>query len=394
MSTRQLMQWIYQAPAQERAEAAALLAKSYIAGDAIPEERREQEATLTVLLDDTSPLVRRALATVLGPSNRAPHHVILSLLQDQADIATIIAQKSPLLVDAELVDLVAQGQPRTQVAVARRRHVSKAVAAAISEVGVPEACTELLHNNTAQIAVFSVTRMAERLGTDASVREALLERNDLPHPIRQQLMTHLSNVLSAFLTTRGWLPRQRALDISRDAVERATLVLADLSDASSLASLVQHLAESGQLTAALLFRALCIGNIAFFEEALVQLSHLPRARVYALVQDRRSGGFQALYRRCGLPESAYAAFKAALDVLAETEHEELAPGQLQFSHRMLRRVLERYVASKPEETDQLLLLLRRYAAEAAREEARRYAVENIHMMSVQKNKSPRRSRAA
>jgi hypothetical protein len=113
-----------------------------------------------------------------------------------------------------------------------------------------------------------------------------------------------------------------------------------------------------------------------------------------LVQDRGTSGFQALYRRCGLPESAYAAFKAALDVLAETGHEELAPGQLHFSHRMLRRVLERYMASKPEETDQLLLLLRRYAAEAAREEARRYAVENIHMMSVQKNKSPRRSRAA
>lgn len=394
MSTRQLMQWIYQAPAQERAEAAALLAKSYIAGEADAAERREQEATLTVLLDDSSPLVRRALATVLGPSNRAPHHVILALLQDQADIAALIVQCSPVLVDAELVDLVAQGQPRTQISVAQRRHISKAVGAAIAEVGVPEACTELLHNNTAQIAIFSVTRMAERLGTDASVREALLERNDLPQAIRQQLMTHLSNVLSGFLIHHGWLPRQRAFDITRDAVERATLTLADLSDAGSLTSLVQHLAESGQLTAALLFRALCIGNIAFFEEALVQLSHLPRPRVYALVQDRGTSGFAALYRRCGLPQSAYAAFKASLDVLAETPPEELESGQLHFSHRMLRRVLERYLASKPDETDQLLLLLRRFAAEAAREEARRYAVENIHMMAVQKTKTPRKRSAA
>jgi uncharacterized protein (DUF2336 family) len=376
MSARQLMQWIYEAPAPERAEAATLLAKSYIAGGTSLEERREQEAMLTILLDDTSPLVRRALANILGPSNRAPHHVILSLLQDHADIAAIIVQRSPLLVDAELVDLVAQGQVRTQIAVAQRRHVSKAVAAAIAEIGTPEACMELLNNNTAQIAVFSITRMAERLGANAAVREALLGRGDLPHSTRQLLMTHLSDVLGAFLVQQGWLPRQRALDITRDAVERASLVLSDLSDAAGLASLVLHLAESGQLTAALLFRALCAGNIGFFEEALVQLSHLPRERVYALVQDRGSNGFQALYRRCGLPESAYAAFKAALDVLAGTEPEQRAPGQLHFSHRMLRLVLERYMASQPEETDQLLLLLRRYATEAARQEARRYAVQN------------------
>jgi uncharacterized protein (DUF2336 family) len=384
------MQWIYQAPANERAEAAALLAKSYISDKLDKEERRAQEATLTVLLDDSSPLVRRTLASSLASSSKAPHHVILSLLQDQPDIAAIVVQNSPLLVDAELVDLVAQGQPRTQIAVAQRRHVSKAVAAAIAEVGVPQACIELLHNATAQIATFSVTRMAERLGTDACVREALLERNDLPFAIRQQLMLHLSNVLSTFLIKKGWLHRQRAIDITRDAVERATLVLANLSDASSLSALVLHLAESGQLTPALLFRALCIGNTGFFEESLVQLSHMPRERVYALVQDRGANGFKALYKRCGLPLAAYAAFKAALDVLSEAETQEPSPGQLQFSHHMLQEVIKRYIASSPDETDQILLLLRRFAAEAAREEARRYAIENIHGLSMSRQKARRR----
>ncbi len=229
--------------------------------------------------------------------------------------------------------------------------------------------------------------MAERLGSDASVREALLARNDLPHSIRQQLMTHLSNVLNSFLVTHGWLHRQRALDVTREAVERATLVLADLSDANNLTSLVAHLAESGQLTSVLLFRALCIGNIAFFEEAMVQLSHMPRNRVSALVQDRGTNGFQALYRRCGLPGSAYAAFKAALDVLCETAPEEFSPGHLHFSRKVLEKVMARYMASGPDETDQLLLLLRRFTAEAARGEARRYAVERIQGLAVQKNKT-------
>lgn len=389
MSARQLMQWIYQAPAQERAEAASLLAKSYIAGDAAPEERRAQEATLTVLLDDSSPIVRRALASALAGSAKAPHHVILTLMQDQVDIAAIVAERSPLLVDAELVDLLAQGLPRLQIAIAQRRNISKAVSAAIAEVGVPEACTVLLCNPTAHIAVFSVTRLAERLGTDPGVREALLERDDLPFAIRQQLITHLSAVLSTFLVQRGWMHKQRALDITRDAVERSTLVLADLSDASNLSSLVMHLSETGQLTSALLFRALCVGNIGFFEEALVQLSQMPRQRVYAIVQERATNGFQALYKRCGLPNTAYPAFRAALDVLAENEPEELKPGQLHFSRRMLEKVIARYQASGIDDTDHLLLLLRRFAAEAARQEARRYAVENIHGLAMQKRKGRR-----
>ncbi len=132
------MQWIYQASAQERAEAAALLAKAYITNGTDDEEHRAQEATLTLLLDDTSPLVRRALAQALAGSPHAPHHIILTLVQDQTDIAAAVAQRSPLLVDAELVDLVAQGQARVQIAVAQRRGVSKAVAAALAEVGCPE----------------------------------------------------------------------------------------------------------------------------------------------------------------------------------------------------------------------------------------------------------------
>ncbi len=125
----------------------------------------------------------------------------------------------------------------------------------------------------------------------------------------------------------------------------------------------------------------------------MQLSQMPRQRVYAIVQDRGTSGFHALYKRCGLPQSAYPAFKAALDVLAENEPEEIAPGQLHFSRRMLEKVITRYQASNPDDTDHLMLLVRRFAAEAAREEARRYAVENIHGLASEKRRA-RSMRAA
>ena len=45
--------------------------------------------------------------------------------------------------------------------------------------------------------------------------------------------------------------------------------------------------------------------------------------------------------------------------------------------RMIERVLTRYESAAPDELDQLLALLRRFAAEAAREEARSYTADLV-----------------
>ena len=45
---------------------------------------------MTVLLDDSSPDVRFALADALASSPEAPRHVLLSLAADQPDIAELV----------------------------------------------------------------------------------------------------------------------------------------------------------------------------------------------------------------------------------------------------------------------------------------------------------------
>ena len=84
MIVERFLQWVRTAPVSRRAEAAHALARSYLYSPLAQEERDGVEAAMTVLLDDPAAHVRYALADALGASDKAPHHIILTLAADQA----------------------------------------------------------------------------------------------------------------------------------------------------------------------------------------------------------------------------------------------------------------------------------------------------------------------
>src|SRR5258708_30319846 len=182
MIVRQFLQWQRTASAAERADATSALARAYLYSDLSPDDRAAAEGALLMLLDDPSPLVRVALARALAASEHAPPTVILALAADQPEIAAWVLGHSPLLLDADLVDAVATCGSTAQLAIASRDLLPPAVAAAIAEVGSPEACLVLIENPRAGIARFSLDRIVERFGHLGAVREAMLARPHLPAP--------------------------------------------------------------------------------------------------------------------------------------------------------------------------------------------------------------------
>src|SRR5215218_9940423 len=138
MIVRHFLQWVRLAPSGERADATAMLARTYLYSQLTPDDRAAAEGAMLMLLDDPSPLVRRALAEALAGSEDAPPAVILALANEQPDIAAIVLGRSPILLDADLVDAVANGTSLTQTAIAQRAHLPCPVAAAIAEVGSAE----------------------------------------------------------------------------------------------------------------------------------------------------------------------------------------------------------------------------------------------------------------
>lgn len=367
MIVRRFLQWLRSAPASERTKAASILARAYLQSELSAEERGAIARAMLLLLDDSSSLVRAALAIGLASSPQAPLPIVRGLAADQPDIAAIILKTSPLLSEADLVDAAATGGPLAQQAIAGRKDLPPPVAAAIAEIGCAEACLVLIEN-IAALSPPSLTRIVERFGHLAAIRDAALIRSDIPVPIRHELVTKLSVALRDYVVARDWLPSARATDAAREACEKASVDLAGQTQQDEMRALVAHLRDSGQLTASLLLRALFAGHSALFEAALADLSGLGGARVRRLV--KTGEGLRALYDKAGLPALAYPAFHGALATLRENASRDAAA-----QSRRIERVLKSCEENR--ESASLLALLRDFSVEAARDEARIFCAQRL-----------------
>src|SRR5579864_5139943 len=376
MIVRHFLSWVRTAPAGERAEATRALARALLFSDLADDDRGAAEGALLMMLDDGSPLVRQAMAEVFANSVDAPPEIVRALASDQFAVAAPLLAQSPLLLDADLVDIVATGSSDVQCVIAGRRQLAAPVSAAIAEVGQAAACLELIENPDAEIAAMSLDRMVERFGHVADIREALLASDFLPASTRLKLVEKVSSVLVGFVTGQRWLSEERAAQVADEACERSKINIAATSEGGDLAHLVAHLRSSGGLTPGLLLRSLLSGRIELLHAALVELTGLPEKRIAGILAERAGSGLKALLTRAGFPSSMLAAFRAALNAVHEVGFVGTYDGMARLRSRMVERVLTSCQHDEAA-SDALLTMLRRYATESAREEARRYCDELV-----------------
>jgi len=373
MIVRRFLLWARSASPGQRADGVSALARAYLYSDLSADDRWEAETALTAMLDDPAALVRRAMAETFANAPEAPRHLVVALAGDQSDVAALVLARSPVLTEADLVDCAALGDEPAQVAIARRPHVTPGLGAALAEIAGPAALVALVDNPGAEIPAFSFARMVERHGSDAALRGALLDRPDLPVEVRQAVGVALAQSLASFVAGCGWMSAERTERVAREAREKATVAMTGEAAGADVARLVAHLRRTGQLTPALILRAVLSRSLAFAEAALADLTGLPISRVSGLIHDRRGGGLGPLYKRAGLPEALRPAFDAAFAALREVGSPDLRSAGAHLSRRMVERALTACAALPPDEAGRLLTLLRRFEVEAARDEAREFA---------------------
>ncbi len=369
MIVQRFLHWLETAPKSSRADAAAALARASLSEEMPGHEKEAAEAALTLLLDDPSLKVRLAMADALASDAATPRHLIMALAQDQAEIAMLVLCRSPVFLDSELIEIVANGDPVTLMAIACRQPLSNVVVGAIVDADNFEACLALLHNSSAKLAAEDLRAIARQKGKSAEIREALLQQHNLPAEIRQTLIASLSEALQDLVVEKSWLNEARAEKVVQGARDRATEQLASEIAVQDIAPLVDHLRHSGQLTTAFLVRTVCGGNIPLFIAAIASLSNIPAKRITAVLHQGRTAAFRAIYDRTGLPESALPAFTAAVDIWRDQPEDAAIRNDVQVRRQAIERIVAFYKASVGRHDDQLLALLQRISTEAVREAA-------------------------
>ena len=229
MIVRQFLQWMRNAPAGERAEATSALARAYLYSDLSPDDRAAAEGAMIMLLDDPSPLVRRALADVFASSQKAPPRVSCMRSPTTSRRSPCRCwQRSPLLRDADLVDLVATGAAGgagrdRRAAPLLPRSVAAAHRRSRRGAGLPGAAGKSRRRHRAVLA--RPHRRALRPSGRRSAKRCSA-RDDLPAATRQALLAKLSQTLAGFVAARHWLGPEHAEYAAREACEKATVALA------------------------------------------------------------------------------------------------------------------------------------------------------------------------
>lgn len=276
------------------------------------EERRAARVAMTYLLDDPSPRVRLALCEALADSPDAPRPIMVSLAQDQAEIACHAILRSPVLSDSDLVDLAGRGASHTRALIAARPGLSRMVAAALAEVSDAAEIYTLLENETATLSPMTLKRLAERHGHCDGIRSWLLERAELPAAARQLLVNRVTEALVGAGLVQGAIGARRMERVAREAGATATLSIAGSVSPDELPQLVDHLRVTGRLTPAFLMHALCSGKTDFFAAAVVMLSGLDERRSRAIMATGRRHAVRALLEASGLGRDVSEIFVEAI----------------------------------------------------------------------------------
>ncbi len=384
MFIRQFLEWFTLAAVDERIEAVETFCAAYADKHVGLVNHPDTEAALALILDDPSSQVRLAMAHALAGIDFAPRHIMVALANDHSDVSAVVLAHSNLLTEADLVDCLAVGDDRAQIAIAMRRPLVVTVAAAIVEIGCLNAVLTLLKNDQAELQSFSLARVAERFGEDGHVRQILLARQDLPITVRHALVIRLSENLMQFVSAFGWTERAKVERSFAESGQAAAILLSASASDDERQELIEVLRKSGQLTPALLLRSLLCCNVGLLEAALVSLARQPLARVRGILRDGNAAAFLALYRKAKMPKGLETAFRSALLAV----HTQRTSGYSQNGPVLNRSVIQSTLLAcaniENSESSKVMGLLRRLDSDAAREDARRITADILNMPSSPK----------
>ncbi len=326
--------------AENRAEAAKKVSEQFNSGELSDSERKIAEDIFKIMVRDAEERVRLALSDSLKDNPDVPHDVAVSLANDVVGVAAPMLEFSEVLTDEDLKEIITSQGAETQIAIARRENLSADVADTIVENSDNEdVIFTLVSNEGADLQEDTMGKVMDKYGEVEAVSDSLANRGQLPINVAERLVSLVSEKVRDHLVTHHEMTPDMVMDLFLSARERATVsLLGDGADVMDVRRLVEQLHEHGRLTETLIFRAICMGDVVFFEAALAKLCNIPVSSAYKLIHDRGDMGLAAIYRECNLSPQMLPIVKAALDVAKDMETS-AGEDRDRFQQRMLERML-------------------------------------------------------
>ncbi len=299
--------------------------------------------------------VRASLARSVKNAKKLPHDVALRLAKDVEEVSLPVLEFSTLFTDEDLISIVKSHSPEKQEAIARRETVSEEVSSVIVEEGAEEAVSTLVSNKNAHIPDKSLERVTERFADNQIINSNLVKRDHLPLAVAERLVGRVSDALKDYIVAHHALPQSVVSDVISQSREQSTVSLLGISkNEDDIEKLVQQLKETDRLTPSLIIRALCVGDIPFFEASMAVLAGIVLHNARILIHDAGKLGLKSLYDKTGLPQGMFPIIRVALEVVKELQMDGEEYAQARYRAQVIERILTQYQDFNADDLNYLL----------------------------------------
>jgi len=339
LSLRDVDRLLSESSSEVRTALADKVAASLTVQSLAPAEIELALDIVRILARDVEEKVRASVSRGLRDSAHLPRDLAQKLADDVDVVALPLLTNSLILRDDDLIKLVCGGSARKQEAIASRSNLTEPVAESlITHAGEP-AVTVLMGNHTASIAEGSLHRALSRFASSDRMKQAMVLRPVLPITVSECLVALVSEELQQHLVKAHALSPGIASDIVLRSREQSIMHLSMGSLAEDLARMTAQMHKNDRLTPTLMLRALCTGDIAFFEAAMAVKGKVPVANAQILIHEPSRRGLAALCRKAMMPENLFEIVRTAIDVVGETGFDGNARDVERFRARVISRIL-------------------------------------------------------
>lgn len=237
-------------------------------------ERALMTDILRRLIHDVEMSVRRTLGERLAQFDNVPRELIVTLANDEIEVAQPILMRSTLLQDSELVEIIHHRTMQHQLAIAMRGSVSEIVSDALVDNGHVDVIKTLVENRNARISRATMAYLVEQSKRVDAYQNPLVRHPDLPPDLAKQMVFWVSAALRQHIVENFELDETELDDRIDESISKTVDAIgAGNPQDTPEAKLAEKLAEGG-VKPALLIQVLRRAEIPLFEALFARLTGL------------------------------------------------------------------------------------------------------------------------
>lgn len=275
---------------------------------------------LHTLIHSVEMRVRRELAQRLAPLRNVPRDLIVTLANDQIDVAYPVLVESDVLEDADLISVAQEQRASHQIAITLRTHLSAAVSQALVDTNNLDVIDSLMRNPAAEIEQATMERLVEISRGTPPLRRPLLQRHDLNADLAWQMSSWVGDALKSYITENFPAEFEKVELQIDEAVQGAGAESLDRA-ARDYVSELAEIERSGGITATMLVQTLRQENVEFFEAMFAKLTGVNAVAMPVIVYDPGGEPFAIACKACGIAVRDFEQLYILLTKTLAGEHE-------------------------------------------------------------------------